>query len=46
MIMYFPYWTSHCGESFLVLTAEDFNLGEYGSRVEEEVSKEKERTSI
>lgn len=41
--MYFPYWTSHCGENFLVLTAEDFNLGECRSGVEEEVRKVKER---
>lgn len=40
MIVRFSYWTSHCGESFLALTAEGFNLGEHRSGVEEEVSEE------
>lgn len=45
MIMHLPYWTRHCEGSFLVLAAEDFSLGEYRSRAEEEVGKE-ERTGV
>lgn len=43
---HFPYCTSHCEGSFLVLGAEDFKLEECRSRVEEKVSKEKERTGV